>query len=82
MVLHYGTATSGGAPSAGEESLSGKDVTFVFRMEELASVQGISVFISEAAARKLRDLLPTVLHGQHAMHGFAGEHRFFTVSPL
>jgi class 3 adenylate cyclase len=81
MVLHYGAATSGGAPSAGEESLSGKDVTFVFRMEDLASVQGIPVLISEAAAGKLERVLPTVPHGQHAVNGFAGEHRFFTVAP-
>jgi class 3 adenylate cyclase len=79
MVLHYGTATSGGAPSAGEESLSGKDVTFVFRMEELASLQGSAVFISEAAARKLGPLLPTVPQGTHSVNGFGGEHQFFAL---
>lgn len=81
MVLHYGAATSGGAPSAGEESLSGKDVTFVFRMEDLASVLGVPVLVSEAAAGKLGRLLPTVSYGQHPVNGFAGEHRFFTVAP-
>lgn len=81
MVLHYGAATSGGAPSAGEESLSGKEVTFVFRMEDLASVQGVPLLISDAAATKLGPLLPTVPHGQYAVNGFAGEHRFFTVAP-
>ena len=40
VVLHYGPAASGGAPSLGEESLAGKEVTFAFRMEELASRLG------------------------------------------
>jgi adenylate cyclase len=79
MVLHYGTATSGGAPSAGEESLSGTDVTFVFRMEDVASVHGCPLLISEAAARRLQPLLPTLLHGTHAVQGFDVTHQFFTV---
>ena len=81
MVLHYGTATCGGAPSVGEESLSGREVTFVFRMEDLASVHGSGLLISDAAVSKLKPLLPTVLHGEHAVQGFEGKYRFFTVSP-
>jgi adenylate cyclase len=79
MVLHYGTATCGGAPSGGEESLSGREVTFVFRMEDLASVHGTGLLLSDAAAAKLKSLLPTVLHGEHAVQGFDGKYRFFTV---
>lgn len=79
MVLHYGTATCGGAPSGGEESLSGREVTFVFRMEDLASVHGSGLLISEPAASKLKSLQSTVLHGEHAVQGFDGKYRFFTV---
>jgi len=79
MVLHYGTATSGGAPSAGEESLSGTDVTFVFRMEDVASVHGSPLLISDAAARGLQPLIPTLPHGAHAVQGFDGTHQFFTL---
>jgi class 3 adenylate cyclase len=79
MVLHYGTATCGGAPSGGEESLSGREVTFVFRMEDLASVHGSGLLISDAAEGKLKSLLQTELHGEHAIQGFEGKYRFFTV---
>ena len=81
MVLHYGTATCGGAPSVGEESLSGPEVTFVFRMEDLASVHGSPLLISEAAARKLDSLLSTARHGEYAVQGFDGKHQFFALSP-
>jgi class 3 adenylate cyclase len=79
MVLHYGTATCGGAPSGGEESLSGREVTFVFRMEDLASVHGSGLLMSDAAAGRLKSLLPTVRHGEYAVQGFDGKYGFFTV---
>jgi len=81
MVLHYGTATSGGAPSVGEESLSGTDVTFVFRMEDVASVHGCPILVSEAAANKLTPFLQPVVYGRHAVQGFDGNFQFFTLAP-
>src|SRR5438105_2191867 len=36
LALHVGLVAIGGVPSMGEESLMGKDVNFVFRMEKLA----------------------------------------------
>ena len=40
LVLHLGLVSSGGMRSMGEESLIGKEVIFVFRMEKLAGSLG------------------------------------------
>ena len=42
LALHNGMVAIGGVPSIGEESLMGKDVNFVFRMEKLAGALGVS----------------------------------------
>ena len=79
VVLHHGVAMSGGAPSLGEESLSGKDVTFAFRMEDLASRIGSELLLSEAAISKLDELCKPVPEGAHPLAGFDGEHPFFSL---
>jgi class 3 adenylate cyclase len=52
LALHCGSVAIGGVPSMGEESLMGKDVNFVFRMEKLAGSLGISFFASQAGQGK------------------------------
>jgi adenylate cyclase len=79
MVVHYGAATTGGAPSLGEESLAGKELSFAFRMEKLASGLGLGLLLSEAAARQIEPLLQPVLEGSHSVPSFEGEFRFFTL---
>ncbi len=79
VVLHYGMATSGGAPSLGEESLSGKDVTFAFRMEDLAAAIGSELLLSETAVRELDQLCKPVPEGTHPLAGFEGDHPFFSL---
>ena len=78
LVLHFGQATSGGAPSLGEESLAGKEVYFAFRMEKLASSLGVSVLLSEAAAKFLEPLCKLEPQGQHGLAGFDGQFEFFS----
>lgn len=78
VVLHYGPATSGGAPSMGEESLSGREVNFAFRMEDLASTVGTSVLLSESAVAKLGTALKVASHGRHSLVGFNGNFEFFS----
>ena len=78
LVLHYGQATSGGAPSLGEESLAGKEVYFAFRMEKLASSLGVSVLLSEAAAKYLGPLCKLEPQGRHGLAGFDGQFEFFS----
>jgi class 3 adenylate cyclase len=77
LVLHHGLVSSGGLRSMGEESLVGKEVIFVFRMEKLAGSLGIPLLASERAQRKLGDLLPADPAGSHGLKGFEGTFNFF-----
>jgi len=79
VVLHYGPATAGGAPSLGEESLAGPEVTFAFRMEELASVLGAGLLVSEAAALKLQPFVELVPAGTHTIEGREQLFSFFSL---
>lgn len=78
MAVHYGAAISGGGPSLGEESLGGKEVTFVFRMEELAATLGLTRLLSAAAAEKLGPLLPSNPEGRHPLSGFEADFLFYS----
>ncbi|MGO9204026.1 MAG: FHA domain-containing protein [Limisphaerales bacterium] len=78
LVLHCGQVLMGGMASMGEESLLGKDVNFVFRMERLAATLGQPRLLSEEAARQLGASLTTTPVGQHPLTGFDGEHRFLS----
>lgn len=77
LALHFGSVAIGGMPSMGEESLMGKDVNFVFRMEKLAGSLGISILISGPARSKLSSLAKTESAGSHELKGFEGKHEFF-----
>jgi adenylate cyclase len=78
LALHFGLVAIGGVPSMGQESLMGKDVNFVFRMEKLAAWLGISLLTSAAGKAKLGSLIKTELAGAHELKGFEGKHEFFT----
>lgn len=77
LVLHYGLVSSGGMRSMGEESLIGKEVIFVFRMEKLAGSLGILLMTSAAAKAKLEPLMKCDPAGAHPLKGFEGEYEFF-----
>ncbi len=78
LALHFGLVAIGGVPSMGEESLMGKDVNFVFRMEKLAGSLKISVLTSAAGKDKLGLLVKTEPAGAHELKGFEGKHEFFS----
>ena len=61
----------------GEESLIGKEVIFVFRMEKLAGSLGIHLMASSAAHQKLDASLPCQPAGSHPLKGFEGSFEFF-----
>ena len=61
----------------GEESLMGKEVNFVFRMEKLAGSLGIAVLTSAAGKSKLGSLIKSEAAGAHELKGFEGKHEFF-----
>lgn len=78
VVLHQGEVSMGGAASMGEESLSGPEVNFVFRMEKLAGGLGHPNLMSEAADARLRGRLYAEPAGRHPLNGFDGEFAFLT----
>jgi len=78
LALHFGFVAIGGVPSMGEESLMGKDVNFVFRMEKLAGSLGISLLTSAAGKSQLESLINCEPAGAHELKGFEGEHEFFS----
>jgi len=70
VVVHHGNV------SMGEESLSGPEVNFVFRMEKLAGGLELSSMMSEAAGAKLDGRLHGEPAGRHSLSGFEGEFGF------
>jgi len=78
LALHFGLVAIGGVPSMGEESLMGKDVNFVFRMEKLAGSLGIYLLISAAGKSRLESLINCKPAGAHELKGFEGKHEFFS----
>jgi len=78
LALHFGLVAIGGVPSMGEESLMGKDVNFVFRMEKLAGSLGILLLTSAAGKEKLGSLMQCEPAGAHELKGFEGKHEFFS----
>ena len=76
VVLHYGQVFMGGAASMGEESLLGKEVHFIFRVEKLASSIGERMLISDAARKKLPGSFETLDAGLHKVQSFEGEYQF------
>lgn len=77
IVIHLGLVAIGGIASMGEESLMGRDVNFVFRLEELAASLGESCGLSEAAQAKLGTLVPSRPLGEHSLKGFERNYGFF-----
>jgi adenylate cyclase len=77
LALHFGMVAIGGVPSMGEESLMGKDVNFVFRMEKLAGSLGILLLTSAEGKSKLGTLIKAEPAGSHELKGFEGKFEFF-----
>ena len=78
VVLHHGDVSMGGGASMGEESLSGPEVNFVFRMEKLAGSLKLLNMTSESASARLEGRLRTEPAGSHALSGFEGTHDFLS----
>jgi adenylate cyclase len=78
LAVHFGLVAIGGVPSMGEESLMGKDVNFVFRMEKLAGSLSIPVLTSAVGKSRLASLINCEAEGAHEIKGFEGKHEFFS----
>lgn len=77
VALHLGQVAFGGGGSLGEESLSGLDLIYVFRMEKLAAQLGCDFLVSEAAGARLAGALPLMDLGMQELTGIDGGLRRF-----
>jgi adenylate cyclase len=77
IALHFGMVAVGGMVSMGEESLLGREVNFVFRMEKLAGSLGLLCLLSAVARDALAASITPISAGSHELKGFEGKHEFF-----
>ena len=77
IVLHFGSVAIGGIASMGEESLMGKEVNLIFRLEKLASSLGESCGLSNAAQARVGESISVRPLGEHELKGFEGKTAFF-----
>ena len=77
IVVHFGPVAIGGIASMGEESLMGKEVNLIFRLEKLAGSLGELCGLSEPAHAKLANLVPARPLGEHELKGFERKRAFF-----
>src|SRR5881398_4015602 len=68
-VTHFGPVAIGGVASMGEESLMGREVNLIFRLEKLAGSLGEPCCLSETARGKLHRLVPARPLGEHELKG-------------
>ena len=79
IVIHWGPVAIGGIASMGEESLMGKEVNLIFRLEKLAGSLGELCGLSDAAHTKLEELIPSRSLGEFELKGFEGKCAFFAL---
>jgi adenylate cyclase len=79
FVVHFGAIAIGGVASMGEESLMGGEVNLIFRLEKLAGSLGEPCALSEAAYKKLRELVPVRALGEFELKGFETKCAFFAL---
>jgi len=79
LVVHFGPVVFGGLASMGEESLMGREVNLIFRLEKLAGSLGEPCCLSETAHGKLHGLVATRLLGEFELKGFEGKCGFFAL---
>ena len=77
VVVHFGPVAIGGIASMGEESLMGREVNLIFRLEKLAGSLGEPCGLSETAHTKLGELIPARSLGEFELKGFEGKRAFF-----
>ena len=79
IVVHFGLVAVGGIVSLGEESLMGKEVNLVFRLEKLAGSLGASASVSDSANAKFGTLIASHSLGLHSVKGFEKARELFAV---
>jgi adenylate cyclase len=77
MVLHLGTAFTGGQMASGTYRLFGPDVNFTFRMERLAKGLELFCLLSEPACQALARHVTPESAGWHPIPGLDGSFAFY-----
>jgi len=77
IIVHFGSVAIGGIASMGEESLMGKEVNLIFRLEKLAGSLGERCGLSGPAQGRLANLISSRPLGEHALKGFDEKSPFF-----
>lgn len=76
LAVHWGPVVMGGPASLSEESLTGPEVNFVFRMDKLAKALQCRTLLSEPASERLGSRVICKPAGDHPLPGFAGQFPF------
>jgi class 3 adenylate cyclase len=79
IVVHFGPVAIGGLVSMGEESLMGKEVNLVFRLEKLSGSLKEQSTVSAEAKAKLQELISARSLGDHRLKGFDSTYELFAV---
>ena len=77
MVLHLGTAFTGGQVASGTYRLFGPDVNFIFRMEGVAKTLAVRCLVSQTAGDALAPHLTVQPVGSYPLKGMDGTYPFF-----
>lgn len=79
LLVNLDNVAFGGRMQAGEESLWGASVNFIFKAERVASSLRAPICFTVGAAAVLQRYFQLQALGDYAVPGFTGEHRFYTV---
>jgi len=77
IIVHCGTVAVGGVASMGEESLMGREVNLLFRLEKLAGSLGENTALSENARDRLQTQVSSRKLGEYPLKGFEGRYSLF-----
>ena len=77
LILHWTELSMGGASAAGEESLLGRGVNYLFRAEKLAASLSAPRLLTAEAAARWPDSAGLVPLGEHPVRDFPAPKAFF-----
>lgn len=80
IFVHKGTIQIGGVVSSGRESVTGKEVNFIFKSEKIVGqIAEYDLFVSEPAADSLSELAKLTPVGKFEIPGFEGDFSFYSL---
>ena len=79
IVVHFGRVAVGGIVSMGEESLMGKEVNLLFRLEKVAGSLRVDAAVSDSAKARLEGLIRARSLGSRTVKGFETKRELFAV---